>query len=205
MTKEIIKTVPIWVDIPHEKTIQENPDIVKEFDKTPYYITTKYDGEPRYIAIDEEGQTYFSQDEKFIEWLKQSNVLEKLKQFKEMAEADKVYVFGEFCGPEIHDNPLELKELKWFPFTAKVDEKLCDYEALHLLSGVLGMQPVQTEEMGFYLNMSYPTMADLVTRATKAGIYVYPPEKPGEGIIVRGLYKPELSFQVFNPNYLLTK
>ena len=191
---------PFWVEKPKEDFFPKYADIFKE---EPYYITTKYEGDIYFIAIDENNVCYFgdnensfSQEGEFWNWLKKKDIFKKLETFKKMFDAKRVYAIGAFCGPQIQGNSLNLKENDWFVFTVNVDGKRANFECLHIFCGVLDLTPVRTEEMGFSLSENYPTIKDLQQRAIKGGIYVYPQGHINKTIIIRGVYNSNLSMKV---------
>ena len=207
-----------WVEHSDETRIQSEPGLLDEFDDYEYYITTKYDGSSHYIAIDEDDVFHFGSHnyelkpiEKqggFYNFIKDNELIRRLYKIKQLFEAKRVYVIGEWCGMGIQKNKLQLQKPYWYPFTVNVDGQRLGLDMMKDVVATLRLKMVEVEEIGKNLKSRYPTVDDLLERASENRMHVYPGEC--EGIVIRPvepvyseILGKDLSMKVINNKYLL--
>lgn len=220
---------PGWIEKSDETRIQSDPELLEAFRNIEYYITTKYDGSSHFIAIDDENKFHFGshnlelmptpdKEGSFSKWLTDRNIPEKLLSVKNYFNATRFYVIGEWCGAGIQKNKLSLQKPCWYPFTANADGRRLTLAELDKVCEMLEINHVEVEEIGFDLPAKYPTIDDLLARASENRKHVYPGQP--EGIVIRPTMSyytrkvstPEgikeypnqlLSMKVINNKYLL--
>lgn len=204
-------------DVPHtdETRVQSMPELIQEFGKMPYYITTKMDGSSHSLNIDEDGKfhvcghNYEYKDDgtsSFYEFVKQKNFEKKMRECMETNRYKTLTVQGEFCAPGIQRNRLKLTRPEWYVFTIRINGERVNMWTLISTADEIGAEIVPIEETGTDLADAYPTVDALLQRADGE----YPNGGKKEGIVIRTvtpvyseLIGGPLSMKVINNKYLL--
>lgn len=188
---------PGFIPKTDEPNYQSAQDLVEVLHGKHYYITEKADGS---------STTAFRYKGKFgvcsRNWEMKRNesngywkVALKYKLEERLREGYAIQ--WETCGPKIQSNPMQLKEIDGFMFSAyKIDEKrYFDYGELATLSIELGFPMVEILDAGWRFNRD--SVSELGTGSYKNG-------RAREGVVVRSqaLFdgKP-ISFKVINLDY----
>lgn len=208
----MITGLPYSISPTNETRIQSIPEIINEFKDLEYYITTKIDGTSVTMCmkdgvfkvcshvneIKNDGKSYI------WDFAKKIKLEEKMKKLG----FDNLAIQGEFAGPKIQGNKLQLKEAQWFVFTM-IDLKnlsRLDYYKTKDICHQLGLTMVPVEEIDDNLMSHYPSPETLLQRAKGN----YPCGRKKEGIVIRPTYPRysyliggDLSFKVLNNDFLL--
>jgi len=210
----VIGELPI--DVPHtdETRIQAEPELLNDFSGLEYYISTKIDGSSHSVSIDENGfyvtgHNYEYKDDgkcAFYELVKRDNIKEKLEKYYKENNLRVLTIQGEFAGPGIQSNRLNLKRPAWYVFTIRLDGKRVGLTKMQEICRKLDIEMVPIEEVGEDLPSKYATVEDLLKRAD--GNYKNAGKK--EGIVIRPttpIYSErigaELSMKIVSNKYLL--
>ena len=200
---------PSFIQKTDELRIQSYPELIEEFKKQPYYITTKMDGtsmtvyyKDGHVGVCGRNREY-ADDGKCSMWnfVHKHHIDENLrKNGKEIA------IQGEFCGAGIQSNHLCLSEPHWYVFTI-VDLETSNRvskEIMFIICRELGIETVPLEEARE--NFPFNTVDELIERAKGK----YPSGHNKEGIVIRPLdpvwslaINGYLSAKVLNNDYLL--
>lgn len=206
----VIGDMPFGIPKTDEMRVQTFPELIEEFQKVPYYISTKMDG-TSVTMYWKNGQFgicgrnfEYADDGKcaFWEYAKENQIEDKLRQYLSMDIA----LQGEFCGGGIQKNRLKLKHPEWYVFTA-IDlgaHRRLPLDEMMSLCEKLGLKHVPIEERAEVF--PYKTVDELLERAKGK----YPSGMNKEGIVIRPV-KPvfsytlsgPLSMKVLNNEYLL--
>lgn len=199
---------PYGIRTTDETRVQSKDSLRQELLGKPYYISTKMDGSSCTIYnIDSHigvcSRKYdLPDDDSSVMWraLKKNGTIEKIRQ------AENLVFQGEFCGPNIQKNPLDLKEHAFYVFNIfdyKDHMRLMGLEEMLKTCEKYGLNAVPIEEQGDDFQYS---LEALLERAKGK----YPSGKQKEGIVVRPLepfynkdLQKSLSFKVINNDYLL--
>ncbi len=210
----IIGDRPGFIPKTDETRIQSAPELLKEFEGLPYYITTKMDGSSHSIGVRDgivsyTGHNFTYKDDgksSFVEYAKTKGIPEKMTQYVDEKKISTLVLQGEWCGEGIQKNRLKLKSPEWFVFTARVDDKRTNLETLRDICQYVGCQMVPVEEEGEDLLGKYPDEQALLTRAEGVGYN----GTVREGIVIRPIepvhsytLSGPLSMKVINNKYLI--
>lgn len=198
-----------------ETRIQNAEEVIKEFSGLEYYISTKVDGSSHSIAIDRSGKFHvyghnyeYANDGKssFYEFVNKRFLEQKAKEAMIAMGAESITVQGEWAGPGIQKNRLQLKEGNWFVFTVLLNGRRVGLDKTLKVAEIMGVDTVMIEERGFDLPSKYPTGKDLLKRAEGQ----YPNGGSKEGIVIRPVepvysekLKALLSLKAVSNKYLL--
>ena len=166
----VIAEFPSEISKTDELRVQSYPELIEEFKSVKgYYISTKMDGcsVTMYKSGDHFGvcgRNYeYADDDKCDMWkyAHEHRIEERLKE----NNLDDIAIQGEFCGPGIQKNRLNLKTPEWYVFTVtdmKTNTRLSMYktEEICKLRG-LNMVPVEEVEEEF----KYKNVDELLERA----------------------------------------
>ena len=207
----VIAEFPSEISKTDELRVQSYPELIEEFKSVKgYYISTKMDGcsVTMYKSGDHFGvcgRNYeYADDDKCDMWkyAHEHRIEERLKE----NNLDDIAIQGEFCGPGIQKNRLNLKTPEWYVFTVtdmKTNTRLSmnKTEEICKLLG-LNMVPVEEVEEEF----KYKSVDELLERAKGK----YTSGKNKEGIVIRPVetvysntIAGPLSMKVINNDYLL--
>lgn len=209
----MLQGLPDGISKTDETRIQSIYDeIIPEFNGLKYYISTKIDG-TSVTMMRKNGEFKVCSHCNEIKGSEPSSIWDYAREIQleeKMVEAglDNYAFQGEFAGPGIQKNRLQLYKPKWFVFTVKdlsTGKRLGLEEMLEICKKV-GLETVPIEETGDNLKDKYPTLDSLLERAK--GKYSSGQNK--EGIVIRPVtpvYSDtiggSLSFKVLNNVYLL--
>lgn len=205
----IIGFKPCGIPTTDETRVQSIDELRTQMLGKPYYISTKMDGTSCTIycingkvgicgRINE-----YKDDENSSMWLyaKKHDIPNKL-----LALGRNIVLQGEFCGPKIQKNRLQLRDYEWFVFNildADNNMKLLPLSDMVELCKQLEINTVPIEETNDSFNY---TLSELLERAKGK----YPSGQNKEGIVIRPLIPEfcsilgkELSFKVLNNDFLL--
>ena len=202
--------------IPHtdETRVQALPELIQAFSGLEYYISTKMDGSPHSIGVDEDGfhvtgHNYEYKDDgcsSFYNLVNERGYKDKLTEFVKNEGLATITVQGELCAPGIQKNRLKLSKPEWYVFTIMENGKRVGLHRMLDICEKLGFTPVPIEEVGTDLPTKYPTVNDLLLRADGE----YPNGGKKEGIVIRpttpvynDLICTDLSMKVVSNKYLL--
>ena len=213
----MIGNLPYGVPHTDEVRIQAVPELLQEFAKKEYYITTKMDGSSHSISIDENGihvtgHNYEYKDDgksSFYEFAKKNGFIENIVKYKETHyDVRMMTIQGEYCGAGIQSNKLGLKMPMWYVFTIIINGRRVGMHETQKICMEIGLTMVPNEEKGFDLPHLYPDVETLLKRADGK----YPNGHTKEGIVIRpvepvysNLTGEYLSMKVINNKYLLKK
>lgn len=210
----VMGTLPY--DIPHtdETRVQEKPELIQEFARLEYYISTKMDGSSHSIGIDENGfhvtgHNFEYKDDgssAFYNLINSRDYKAKMEAFMAECGLNTLTIQGEFCAPGIQRNRLRLTRPEWYVFTVRENGKRVGLNRMLRVCEALGMDHVPIEEVGNDLPKLYPTVEALLERAEGE----YPNGGKKEGIVIRPsepifcpLISASLSMKVVSNKYLL--
>lgn len=208
----MIQGMPFSISPTDETRVQTIPKIIDEFKGLEYYITTKVDGTSITVAMQNgkfkvcSHENEIKNDGKSFVWRMMDDL--KIKEKLIANHLDNIAIQGEFAGPKIQKNRLQLAKPQWFVFTM-IDLNTLERIDLYGMKDIcklLNLTMVDIEEIGFDLPSKYPTIGDLLERAK--GFYKSGRRK--EGIVIRPIIpcyskilKKDLSFKVLNNDFLL--
>ena len=203
-------------NVPHtdEIRIQAMPELLKEFAGKPYYISTKIDGSSHSISYDANGfhatgHNYEYKDDGssgFYEFVKKLDMPAKLRAYVNENRLSDIVIQGEYAGPGIQKNRLQLRGPEWYVFDIRINGKRLNLQNLLALCRMFGLTAVPVEETATDLPAHYPTVEALLARADGT----YPNGGKKEGIVIRptepvysALLGGALSVKIINNKYLL--
>lgn len=213
---DAIGCLPAFVPHTDETRIQAIPELLDEFKNVPYYITTKIDGTSCSVAYDVfEGFHVTGHSVElipngrcgFYNTIIVPNDLEnKLTNYCKANHINRIVIQGEYVGPGIQKNRLQLKDYEWFVFDIRINDSRVNFDSLIAIANELGLTTVPVEESGDDLTAVYPTVDSLLARAEGN----YPCGSRKEGIVIRptiprfcSFLNTDLSVKVINNKYLL--
>ena len=207
----VIAEFPSEISKTDELRVQSYPELIEEFKSVKgYYISTKMDGcsvtmykSGGHFGVC--GRNYeYADDDKCDMWkyAHEHRVEERLKE----NNLDDIAIQGEFCGPGIQKNRLNLKTPEWYVFTVtdiKTNTRLSMYKTEEICK-LLGLNMVPVEEVEE--EFKYKNVDELLERAkgkyasgrNKEGIVI----RPVETVYSNTIAGP-LSMKVINNDYLL--
>ena len=211
---------PMWIEKSSETRIQNETGLLDEFGNLDYYITCKIDGASHFIAIDDNNMFRFGSHNlelkpedvpkqgSFHNFIIEHDLENKLFSIKNNLKANRLYIIGEWTGPRLQSNRLNLKKPEYYIFTISIDDKRVGLDEMIYIADLLGIKTVPIEERGKNLKETYPTIEALIERAGKNPLNIYPSES--EGIVIRPVHpifskilKKDLSMKVINNRYLI--
>ena len=207
----VIAEFPSEISKTDELRVQSYPELIEEFKSVKgYYISTKMDGcsVTMYKSGDHFGvcgRNYeYADDDKCDMWkyAHEHRIEERLKE----NNFDDIAIQGEFCGPGIQKNRLNLKTPEWYVFTVtdmKTNTRFSMYK-IEEICKLLGLNMVPVEEVEE--EFKYKNVDELLERAkgkyasgrNKEGIVI----RPVETVYSNTIAGP-LSMKVINNDYLL--
>ena len=213
---------PDGIPTTDEIRLQTIPGILEHFVGKPYYVTQKLDGTSVTVYVKDgkvgacSRRCEVSVDEvgPLTKVMRQHNLFELLPTLPERFPLMNVAVQGEFCGPGIQKNRLELREMAWFVFDIfDLDQdRYLDLPDMVAVCDFLGLRRVPLVEQG----ERFPAEYTLDALLKKAETSEYGPGRPAEGIVVRTQQSLALgaedgwdacaargSFKVLNNKFLL--
>ncbi len=207
----VIAEFPSEISKTDELRVQSYPELIEEFKSVKgYYISTKMDGcsVTMYKSGDHFGvcgRNYeYADDDKCDMWkyAHEHRIEERLKE----NNLDDIAIQGEFCGPGIQKNRLNLKTPEWYVFTItdmKTNTRFSMYKTEEICK-LLGLNMVPVEEVEE--EFKYKSVDELLERAKGK----YTSGKNKEGIVIRPVetvysntIAGPLSMKVINNDYLL--
>lgn len=204
----ILGRMPFDIPKTDETRIQSILKILDKFNNLPYYITTKLDGTSCTIYCNNGligvcGRNYeYENTETSIMW----NYVRKTKLAEKLIKYNKnIALQGEFCGPKIQGNKLNLSEYEFFLFDVFDIDKSTRLDLNDILDTAkqLDIKTVPIEQLGDSFNYTFDELLKLAD-----GFYISSSRK--EGIVVRTqknivdkYLDTRLSFKVINNNFLL--
>jgi RNA ligase (TIGR02306 family) len=188
---------PSFIPKTDELNYQRHFDLVESLHGKPYYITEKADGSST-TAFRYKGE--FGICSRNLELLPdENNGYWKVAAKYQLTEKlpDNYAIQWETCGPKIQNNPMGLKEIDGFMFSAyKIDEhRYLDMIELWTLSDYLGFPMVKVLEYGMSFDKE---------KIHLLGEGKYDNGKEREGVVIRSqenFYNAPISFKVINLNY----
>jgi len=209
----VIGNKPYGIPTTDEIRVQSDDSLRTALLNKPYYISTKMDGTSCTVYLIDGhfgvcGRNYEYSDDgnsSMYEYMKKHDIENKLKEVIVKYDLNSIVIQGEFCGPGVQKNPLNLNMPKWYIFNVFNGDnmRLIPLNDELSLCKDLGEEHVPIEETGDRFNYS---LAELLQKAK--GKYLSGKNK--EGIVVRSLNREysetlnkELSFKVINNDYLL--
>lgn len=199
---------PFGIPTTDETRVQSIDELRLQLCGKPYYISTKMDGTSCtiYCINGKVGvcgrEDEYKNDDKCAMWdyAIKNDIPNKLLSLNR-----NIVLQGEFCGPKIQKNRLQLKNYNWYIFNA-IDGntmRLLPVSEMLKICEDLNLTHVPIEETGDSFNY---TLSELLERAKGK----YPSGQNKEGIVVRPTtpeYCPtlhkSLSFKVLNNDFLL--
>lgn len=204
----IIGKKPYGIPTTDETRVQSIDKLRTQLLNKPYYISTKMDGTSCsiYCINGKIGvcgrENEYKNDGKSVMW----NYMIKCGVFGKLLSLNKnIVIQGEFCGPKIQKNRLQLKDYEWYVFNVFDADTMNLYSLSEMLKICkdLSLNHVPIEEVKKSFNY---TLDELLERAKGK----YPSGQNKEGIVVRpqtpefcSLLCKSLSFKVLNNDFLL--
>ena len=211
----IIGELPYLVKKTDETRIQSCPELIEEFGECDYYITTKIDGSSHSVSIDTDGYFHvmghnyeYADDGKssFYEYVKSNDIEMKMRKVMQHEGFKSMTIQGEWAGPGIQKNKLNLKKPEWFVFTIDVNRQRQGLKIMQEVVADMDLKMVPVEEVGENFSSKYNDVTSLLERAK--GKYECGNKK--EGIVVRPVVPKYskvldgcLSMKVINNEYLV--
>lgn len=213
---------PTFIKKTEETRIQRYPELLNEFYnlKCDIYATVKIDGSSHSIGIDENNEFHVTSHNmelketdkqgSFWQFVKENNLEQKLREWKELRGISSVVVQGEWAGPGIQGNKLGLLKPNWYIFTLDENGQRQSIYTLNVISEKLGVDivPVAEQLSPQVFKDKYPTLESLLKRSEGNCSGVYKGEQ--EGLVwrpVEPVYSEilgtDLSMKVINNKYLL--
>lgn len=201
---------------------QRYPELLNEFYnlKCDIYATVKIDGSSHSIGIDNNDEFHVTSHNmelketdkqgSFWQFVKENNLEQKLREWKELRGLSSVVVQGEWAGPGIQGNKLGLLKPNWFVFTVDENGQRRNATLLANLATKLevDMVPVAERLSPKSFKEKYPTLESLLERSEGNCSGIYKGEQ--EGLVWRpvepvysGILGTDLSMKVINNKYLL--
>lgn len=193
MSDEIVGPRPAIIPYSDEMRVQVGgEELIREFHRFGYYITTKMDGSSHGICVDEDGVFHAASHRMelrdngkgFWKLIHERGLDEKLIKYRTDNHLNTIAVVGEYCGPGIQKNRIGLTSPEWYIFTIEVNGKRVGLDDMILISEELEEPLVPVEEVGHNFDKKYPTVDAVLARAD--GMYNKNHRK--EGIVVRPKY-----------------
>lgn len=190
----IIGELPSDIPFTDEQRVQASPELIKELDGQPYYITTKMDGSSHSIELNADnefivtGHRYQYLDDgksSFYGFVKKMGFEQKLRALKAELGAKSIVVQGEFCAPGIQSNPIKLDAPHWYVFTVASNGRRQGLAEFETVADRIGAEKVPVEEVGEHFAEKYPTVDAVLARADESMYTVGRQKCKAEGIVVR--------------------
>lgn len=188
---------PNFIPKTDEPNYQRYPELVDNLVGRPWYMTEKADGSST-TAFRHKGE--FGLCSRNLELVKNPDngywkVAEKYKLEEKLM--DNYAIQWETCGPGIQGNPMGLKEIDGFMFSAyKIDDhRYLSFTELKALSGLIGFPMVKIIEWGHSF---------IPHGVETRGEGVYKNGKQREGVVIRSqenIDHAPISFKVINLGY----
>lgn len=211
MSKEAEGPFPYQVHKTDETRVQAVPDVLVELNGKECYISVKMDGQSltfAKIVEDDVGTTVNkvctrNQALKPIEGSPHWKMANDLDIFSKLPA--NFAIQGEFCGPKIQGNKMNLKEHHFYAFQIFniSEDKYLDFEEFIATCKEWGVETVPIEAASFTINHAVDEMIELSGGKYASGF-------PREGIVIRTLKEQHshalggrASFKVINPDFLL--
>ena len=127
------------------------------------------------------------------------------KKFKQYSE--NVTCQGECCGPKIQDNKYKLDEIDLFVFNVFLDGKMLSVDAMESFCNNVGIKTVPIINRSFIpsrdigVGKEVKEVVDFMVKLSQGDSKLY--KRMREGIVVRLVSNPTISFKVINPYFLL--
>ena len=200
-TGVLIGPKPYGVPTTDEVRVQSAPEMLTYLHNREFYITTKMDGTSCTVfwKDNEIGCTSRNHnikegsDSLYWKAVYKYNLAEKLG-----ALGKNIAIQGELCGPGIQKNKHRLPDYSWFVYDIfDLDiKRYYDFEQIRSLLLELGLESVPVEQRGDNFNFSLEELLEMAKGKYSSGI-------DKEGIVVRSLSPPRVSFKVLNNDALL--
>ena len=194
---------PAHIPRTDEERLQSNLELLKFIEGRPYAITVKIDGSSVTISYDRDGK-FLVCSRNFV--LK--NVPDRLSKhwivaqklgLAEKLKGTTLAVQGELVGPGVQTNCLRLTEPDLLVFNVFDWHERRQFNHVEVVEFCKSMNltPVPTEEIGEKFSYDLPTLLE------KARGFYKDTQNDREGLVVRSLEKPRVSFKVLNNDFLL--
>ena len=209
---------PKWISRTDEERIQTCAGIFIRNIFKFWYVTEKIDGQSAtffYHKVRRWGfpSWMFGVCSRNI-WLKKKDnsnywkIAEKLNLEHIFSEFNKELVLqGEIAGPAIQKNKYGLKEIDLFVFNVIIDGKKCSVEEMEKFCFEFGFKTVPILYRSLDSNLMFGNLIEvkdvvqaLVKFSTARSLMA---DIPREGIVVRLIDNPNVSFKAINPEFLL--
>lgn len=186
-----------------EERVQSRMELLEAILKRPFAITVKIDGSSMTVTYDESDNFFvcsrnfslkFNADNPSKHW-----ILTEKYQLKDKLRGTSLAIQGELCGPGIQLNRLRLTEPELLVFNI-FDWKarlFWNHQQITKFCAEHGLKTVPVEETGTAFSYTLP---ELLTKAE--GLYTGT-QNLREGIVIRSLDKPRISFKVLSNEFLL--
>lgn len=188
---------PGFIPKTDEPNYQRNPELVDFLVGKPWYMTEKADGSST-TAFKWKGE--FGICSRNLELVKNLDngywkIAERYQLEAKLPE--NIAIQWETCGPKIQSNPMGLKDLEAFMFSAYniKEQRYLEFDELEYLSRKIQFPMVKVLDQGFYFNKEG---VDLL------GEGLYANGKQREGVVVRSQHNEghgPISFKVINLNF----
>ena len=204
-----------------ENRLQNNLKLLLEHYNEPWYITEKCNGQSGTVFTSTYRKLgmkrkYFGVCSRNV-FLKTKNnssywkIAEKYDlQKKLLSTKQNVVIQMECCGPAIQKNDYDLKEIDGFVFNFFQDNKMLSFHEMEKECLALGIKTVPLLDQNFIPSMRIgenktpKEIMDYMIK-TSQGKSLLNKARNKEGIVVRLVDNPRISFKVINPIFLLEK
>jgi len=173
------------IDKTDEDNLRTKKDCLRELINKPIYITKKMDGSSMTIIKKSNTDVLVCSRNLIVEPTHPMYEFyeSKLKSLIEKMELSNIAIQGEYCGPKVNSNKLNLKTFEYYIFNVKdlTTNKYYSLDELEQFVSTCGLQMVPLidkfvcgEEIGI---QQFQDIANKVTYCSGS--------KPGEGIVIR--------------------
>jgi hypothetical protein len=212
---------PQWLSKTDEERIQNCAKILMDnYDKT-WYISEKMDG-TSFSAFTYNKRSWGIKRRSFGVcsrniWLKTKhscnywNIAEKYDLERKLKDLSSIYTIqGEICGPNIQKNKYNLSELELFVFNVYQDGAMLEPHLMTKFCDSLRLKTVPILHPEFIPSVhiplteterTVPAVVNYLVNASLGNSVLLPRKR--EGIVMRLVDNPRVSFKVINPEFLL--
>jgi hypothetical protein len=215
---------PEWIAKTDEERIQTCAKLLMNNYDASWYITEKLDGSSGTFFTYKRMVWGFSKNSFGVcsrnIWLKtpdNSNYWKVAKnldienKIRNIGNGSNVIVQGEILATNIQKNKYKITdpEPRFYVFNLMVDGTLYTYDSMKVVCDTIGLSTVPCIYKSFIPAVAWPDIRNNTSEVVKKMVALSTdkskllPEIPREGIVVRMVTNPKISFKVINPEFLL--
>ncbi len=175
------------IDKTDEDNLRTKKDCLNELIGKPIYITKKMDGSSMTVIKKENTDILVCSRNLIVEPSHQMYQFyeSKLKRIIEQMELTNIAIQGEYCGPKVNGNRLNLKTFEYYIFNVKdlTTNRYYSLDELEQFVSTHGLQMVPVLDR--FVCPETITIQDFQDIANKVTYQFGSNSKPGEGIVIR--------------------